>query len=97
MGKIIKFDAYRNDPEYLAQIREVRNKIKEMEYAVDDLIIDVATKGAWREWNKEQEVGTVFNFSEDALSKTDDCNVDTLLNLRDMIIMCQTVIKEDNR
>lgn len=63
---------------------EWNDAYEELGYFADSLfmrMINISTKGCWREWDNEQELGTVFQFTEEMFRECPDATVQTLAHI----------------
>jgi hypothetical protein len=56
-------------------------------------MINLATKGKWKEWDEKQSEGAIFHFTEEMLRDTGDENVDALCELTDKIVEVRNKLK----
>ena len=72
--------------EYEKRILKTQELLTKVEQNLFNEIIDLATIGKWKKWSDEQEIGTVFNFTDEMLKETGDKNIDALYELMDELI-----------
>ena len=79
MAKIVDINSYNEDyKKYLESTKAELIDFKENLYGI---MINLATKGKWKEWDSQVEENTVFNFSLDMLLNAGDKNIDLLFEL----------------
>lgn len=72
--------------EYQKRILATQELLTKIEEDLFNEIIDLATIGKWKQWSDKQEIGTVFNFTDEMLKDTGDENIDSLYELMDELI-----------
>jgi len=74
---------------YYAQYQKTLSKlIKQMDSISDkihDGLFNLACQGKWKEWDKQQQIGTEFYVDEEMLRNTGDKNIDLLWEVLDKI------------
>lgn len=94
MNKIVKFTIdYKSTKEYRSMLKEVSEKLKNIEDDLQTLIVNLATAGKWKKWSDSIPQGEIFDFTEKMLRDTGDKNVDTLAGLLDEVIEVKKKIK----
>ncbi len=79
MAKIVDINSYNEDyKKYLESTKADLIDFKENLYGV---MINLATKGKWKEWDSKMSEGDEFNFSLDMLLNAGDKNIDLLFEL----------------
>lgn len=80
--------------EYQKRILETQELLTKIEKDLFNEIIDLATIGKWKQWSDKQEIGTVFNFTDEMLKETGDENIDSLYELMDELIRIKEKITD---
>lgn len=78
MTKTIKLQ---NRLKYQNELKETIEVLEKFETELTSRMINLATLDKWQEWDEEQEVGTVFQFTTDMLQDTGDVNIDKLFKI----------------
>jgi len=87
MTKIIQL--YSTDKEYQHQIDEICTKLASFEEEVYMAMINIATKGVWKDWDETLQDGSSFIFEPEAFQNTGDKNISELWDFRQKIIELQ--------
>ncbi len=53
---------------------------------LDEFAVNLAVLDKWKEWDSEQSIETISNFSGDILRDIGDKNVDAILELREKLL-----------
>jgi hypothetical protein len=64
-----------------------------LEDDIKTAMINLATKGKWKEWDEKQPEGAIFHFNEEMLRDTGDENVEVLCELTDKIVEVRSKLK----
>lgn len=80
--------------EYQKRILATQELLTKIEEDLFNEIIDLATIGKWKQWSDKQEIGTVFNFTDEMLKDTGDENIDSLYELMDELIRIKEKITD---
>jgi hypothetical protein len=79
MAKIVDIESYNEDyKKYLESTKADLIDFKENLYGI---MINLATRGKWKEWNSKMREGDEFTFSLDMLLNAGDKNIDLLFEL----------------
>jgi hypothetical protein len=79
MCKIIPIRTY--SIEYEEYVIEVKNDLNTMEDMLYGKMINLATKGAWKQWDETMQDGDSFTFEPEMLQNTGDKNINMLWDL----------------
>ena len=82
MANVIDFKDFVN---YKKKLSEVIQQVTELSEAIEENLFDLACLGKWKEWDKQQPVGTEFYVTEEMLRNTGDKNIDLLWSVLDKI------------
>jgi len=80
--KIIRLSDYTQYRETLSQMIE---RITAIADEIQDNLFNLACQGKWKEWEKNQPIGTEFYVDEGMLRNTGDKNIDLLWEVLDKI------------
>ena len=80
--------------QYKKSILETAECLDKFQSELISYIIDIATKGKWKEWSDEQPYGTVFIFTPEMLNDTGDKNVDLLVEIYESILNAIEKLRE---
>ena len=89
MGKIIRFEEKKDYNELKHFATE---KLRDLHAELDEIALNLAAYGKWKEWNDKQPEGRIINYSE-MLKDLDDKNVSALLNLKEEVLKTINIIK----
>jgi len=84
MTKMINF---KKKIEYQKSLLETLDYIENIKNQLIGKMIDLAMLDKWQEWNKKQEEGAIFEFTEEMLKNTGDKNIDKLCEIIDKLEM----------
>lgn len=79
MGKIINIHEHQR--EYKQQLQETLDYLVSVRDELFTHMINIASRGVWKEWMKKIPEGDSFQFSFDMLENTGDKNVEALWEL----------------
>lgn len=83
--------------EYKERLSETFEFLEQAEKQLTSEIIDLAVMGKWKKWSDEQEVGTIFTFTDEMLRNSGDENIDLLCDLRaELINITEKITKANN-
>jgi hypothetical protein len=91
---MVKIISMNNRRDYHHRLTETILYLDNLESDIITAMINLATKGKWKEWNEKQSEGTTFHFTEEMLRNTGDENVDALGELTDKIIAVRNRLKK---
>ena len=89
MGKIIKFDEKKDYIEYKNSATEM---LRDLHAKLDEIAINLAAMGKWKEWNDNQPEGTIIG-SDKMFKDLDDKNVLAVLELKEQVLKTINIIK----
>ncbi|MDR1780258.1 MAG: hypothetical protein LBR50_05940 [Tannerella sp.] len=75
-AKIVPF----NSRAYSDKLHETADKLQDLTGELFGCALELALAGKWRDWDNEQPIGTIFEFTEEMLCDTGDKNVDMLMD-----------------
>jgi thymidylate synthase len=84
---MIKTIKLQNRLKYQNELKETIEVLEKFETELTSRMINLATLDKWQEWDEEQNVGTVFQFTSDMLQDTGDVNIDKLFKILESIRM----------
>lgn len=84
---MIKTIKLQNRLKYQNELKETIEVLEKFETELTSRMINLATLDKWQEWDEEQNVGTVFQFTSDMLQDTGDINIDKLFKILESIKM----------
>ncbi len=84
---MIKTIKLQNRLKYQNELKETIEVLEKFETELTSRMINLATLDKWQEWDEEQNVGTVFQFTSDMLQDTGDVNIDKLFKILESIKM----------
>ncbi len=94
MSKIIKINTdYKATPEYRSALTDSVELLNNIEFDLQNLIVNLATTGKWKEWSDSIPVGSKFDFTEEMLKDTGDNNVNELAGLLENILILKEKLK----
>ena len=85
--KTIGFNDY---DKYQATLSTLINQVNSISKEIHENLFDLACQGKWKEWDKNQPLGTTLYVDDDMLRNTGDKNIDLLWEVLDKI----TEVKE---
>jgi len=80
--KTIHFNEY---DKYQATLSTLINQVNSISKEIHENLFNLACQGKWKEWDKNQPIGTEFYVEEDMLRNTGDKNIDLLWEVLDKI------------
>ena len=94
MGKVIKITTdYKSTEQYRSMLTNAIEKLEDIEENLNNLIVNLATAGKWKEWSDSIPVGGTFKFTEEMLKDTGDNNINDIAGLLDEVIRVKERIK----
>jgi hypothetical protein len=85
MAKIINIHKNQDSESYNQILENIFSFLTGMQTAIDGHALNLACEGVWKDWNKEQKEGSIFNFDFDIISELDDDNIKKLFELKSKI------------
>ena len=85
MAKILNIHKNQDSESYNQILENIFSFLTEMQTAIDGHALNLACEGVWKDWNKEQQEGSTFNFNFDIISELDDDNIKKLFELKSKI------------
>jgi len=79
MAQIIDIKSYNQD--YRDSLKVYKQDLIDFQENIYTMMINLATKGKWKEWDKKMKEGSEFTFSLDMLLNVGDKNIDKLFEL----------------
>ncbi len=70
---------------YQEEIQNAAQSLSSMYYNLRESCFNLAINSSWAEWDKRQEVGSEFNFTDDMLFQTGNTSISLLMFLRERI------------
>jgi hypothetical protein len=64
--------------EYQKALEQTIDTLENIKEDIKSLIFPLAVADKWKEWSDEQEIGEIFNVTEDMLENTGDKNIELL-------------------
>jgi len=80
--KIIHFKEY---AQYQKTLSKLMNQVNTLSDEIHKKLFNLACQGKWKEWDKNQPIGTTFYVDEDMLRSTGDKNIDLFWEILDKI------------
>ena len=81
-SKTISINEY---DKYQATLSKLINKMNSISKEIHENLFDLACQGKWKEWDKNQPLGTTLYVDDDMLRNTGDKNIDLLWEVLDKI------------
>jgi hypothetical protein len=86
----------KQNAEYLKQLESTIEILETFNDQLGNLAMELAVRGKWSEWNKNLKVGQVSLITNEALSNTEDENIDQIINLRDHLYELANCLRKNN-
>lgn len=86
MAKIININTTQTPNNYNEQLGKLVVFINETIGELDGYAINLACEGIWKDWNKEQELGTEMAFELENIYEINDPNIQKIYELKSKLM-----------
>ncbi len=86
MAKIIKINTTQPNNNYNEQLGKLVTFINETIVELDCFALNLACEGAWKDWNKEQELGTEVKIDLENIYEINDPNIQNIYELKSKLM-----------